>query len=64
MKNIQIGQRVLLRATEWDGPQRAEIIGIDNEVIMFCVDIRDRGLDDRDGLVEGSSDDILRIFES
>ncbi len=60
---MKVGQRVLLRATAWSGQQRAEIIGIeDDEIIMFCVDINDRQLDDRDGLVEGCGADILEFI--
>ncbi len=63
MKNLKIGQRVLLRATEWSGEQRATVIGVDEEVVTYCVEPNYRESDDRDGLVEGSRDEVLEILE-
>lgn len=63
MKNLKIGQRVLLRATEWNDAQQAEVIGIDQEVVMYRIEPAYREAFDRDGLVEGSRDEILRLLD-
>ncbi len=60
MKQLKIGDRVLLRETEWTGAQKATVIGIDREVVTYDVDPEDRLALDREGLVEGPATDVIR----